>query len=113
MATLRPTRPLPAEVPPVAPPVAPRSTYQSPDLTGKTFLGRAPAATPYGDFVAPVPGSLSAAGQFRLDEGLKARERSAAARGTLLTGGLQKALERFSQGLASEEYGNDFNRAMQ
>lgn len=47
---------------------------------------------------------------FRMDEGMKALERSAAARGGLLSGGMLKGIERFSQGLASDEYTNAFNR---
>ncbi len=48
--------------------------------------------------------------QFRLGEGLKGIERGAAARGTLLTGGTQKALERYGQDYASGEFGNIFGR---
>lgn len=48
--------------------------------------------------------------QFRLGEGLNALQRGAAARGTLLTGGTQKALERYAQDYASGEFGNVFNR---
>jgi hypothetical protein len=48
--------------------------------------------------------------QFRQDEGQKALERSAAARGGLLSGRAAKDTMRFSQGLASQEYGNAFNR---
>jgi hypothetical protein len=42
--------------------------------------------------------------QFRLGEGLKALERSAAARGTLLTGGTLKGIQRYAQDYASGEY---------
>lgn len=48
--------------------------------------------------------------QFRLQEGQKALERSAAAKGTLLTGGTAKALTRYAQDYASGEYQNIFNR---
>lgn len=48
--------------------------------------------------------------QFRMQEGQKALERSAAARGGLNSGGTMKGLARYSQGLASEEFGNRFNR---
>ncbi len=48
--------------------------------------------------------------QFRLDEGQKALERSAAARGGLLSGGTLKELERFAQGTASQEFQSAFNR---
>lgn len=48
--------------------------------------------------------------QFRLSEGMKALDRSAAARGGLLSGAQLKGIQRFGQGLASEEYQNAFNR---
>lgn len=48
--------------------------------------------------------------QFRQQEAQKALERSAAARGGLLSGQFAKALQERSQGLASEEFGNAFNR---
>jgi len=47
---------------------------------------------------------------FRLSEGQKALERSAAARGGLLSGGTGKALTRFGQDMGSQEYTNAFNR---
>ena len=47
---------------------------------------------------------------FRLAEGMKALEQSAAARGNLLSGTTGKALQRYGQGLASQEYSNAFNR---
>ena len=47
---------------------------------------------------------------FRQAEGMKALERSAAARGGLLSGGTLKGIQRFGQDLASQEYGNAFNR---
>jgi len=47
---------------------------------------------------------------FRLSEGQKALERSAAARGGLLSGGTGKALTRYGQEMGSQEYQNAFNR---
>jgi hypothetical protein len=47
---------------------------------------------------------------FRLSEGQKALERSAAARGGLLSGATLKATQRFGQDLGSQEYMNAFNR---
>ena len=47
---------------------------------------------------------------FRLSEGQKALERSAAARGNLLSGGTGKALARYGQEMGSQEYMNAFNR---
>lgn len=47
---------------------------------------------------------------FRQSEGMKALERSAAARGGLLSGSTLKGIQRFGQDLASQEYQNAFNR---
>jgi len=47
---------------------------------------------------------------FRLDEGQKALERSAAARGGLMSGRTLKDLTRFAQNTASDEYSNTYNR---
>jgi len=47
---------------------------------------------------------------FRMSEGMKALERSAAARGGLLSGGMLKGIQRFGQELGSQEYTNAFNR---
>lgn len=47
---------------------------------------------------------------FRRDEGLRAIDRSAAARGGALSGGALKAGMRYSSDLASQEYGNAFSR---
>jgi hypothetical protein len=49
---------------------------------------------------------------FRMSEGMKALERSAAARGGLLSGGMLKGAQRFGQDLASQEYQNAYNRAL-
>jgi hypothetical protein len=47
---------------------------------------------------------------FRISEGMKALERSAAARGGLLSGATLKGIQRFGQDTASAEYLNAFNR---
>jgi hypothetical protein len=47
---------------------------------------------------------------FRLSEGNKALERSAAARGMVLSGSMFKGLQRYGQDMASNEYQNAFNR---
>jgi hypothetical protein len=47
---------------------------------------------------------------FRLSEGQKALERSAAARGGLISGSALKAATRFGQDMGSQEYQNAFNR---
>ena len=48
--------------------------------------------------------------QFRLAEGQKAVDNSAAARGSTLSGAALKALTKYGQGMASTEYQNSFNR---
>lgn len=47
---------------------------------------------------------------FRLSEGNKALERSAAARGMVMSGQMFKGAQRFGQDLASQEYQNAFQR---
>lgn len=47
---------------------------------------------------------------FRLNEGIKALDRSAAARGGLLSGAQLKAVNRYGQEYAANEYANAFNR---
>ena len=47
---------------------------------------------------------------FRLGEGLKAMGHRAGARGGLISGQTMKGMEDYRQGLASQEYGNAFNR---
>lgn len=47
---------------------------------------------------------------FRLSEGLKALDRQAAARGGMMSGAALKAAGRYGQDVASQEYGNAFNR---
>ena len=47
---------------------------------------------------------------FRLSEGLKGLDRTAAARGGMISGAAQKAAARYSQDAASQEYQNAYNR---
>ncbi len=48
--------------------------------------------------------------QFRFDEGQRAIERSGAARGGLMSGGMGRELTRYGQGFASGEFNNYANR---
>jgi hypothetical protein len=48
--------------------------------------------------------------EFRLSEGLKGLDRSAAARGGMISGAALKAAGRYGQDYASNEYSNAFNR---
>lgn len=75
----------------------------------------------YADFAAPDPFSAPSAQsvldndpgyQFRLDQGTQALQQSAAARGTLNTGGTLQDLVNYGQNYASSEYGNAYNRAL-
>lgn len=50
--------------------------------------------------------------QFSLDEGNRSIEGSAAARGGTLNGGTLKALQRFGQGTADQQYGSYLSRFM-
>ena len=47
---------------------------------------------------------------FRMSEGVKALDRSAASRGGLLSGATLKGVQRYGQDLGSQEYQNAFNR---
>lgn len=49
---------------------------------------------------------------FRLQQGAKVLQNSAAARGDLLSGATAKGLEQYGQDYASNEYGNVYNRAL-
>ena len=49
---------------------------------------------------------------FRLAEGQKALERSAAARGGLISGGALKAAQRYGQEMGSQEFQNAYTRAL-
>ena len=71
----------------------------------------APWTTP---FNAPDPNSVTndKALQWQMGRGMDAIQRSAAAKGTLLTGGVLKGLDTFGQGLASTYYNDVYNRKL-
>lgn len=48
--------------------------------------------------------------QFRFNEGQRAVESSAASKGMLMSGGNLKDLVRYGQGVAAQDYGDQFNR---
>ena len=68
----------------------------------------------YKDFAAPnQQDMLNDPGfQFRIDQGRKALEASAAGKGILRSGGTLKDLLNYGQNFASQEYGNVYNRAL-
>ena len=67
-----------------------------------------PFSAPTAQQAAETPGY-----QFQLQQGLKALQNSAAARGGLLSGGTAKAINDYAQGQAASNYGNTYNRALQ
>lgn len=73
-----------------------------------------PQFEPPPDFVAPNPEDLfkDRAYQFRVNEGVKALQRSAAANGTLLTGGTLKDISSWVSDYSSDEYGKLYDRAI-
>ena len=75
-------------------------------LPGRT--GAMPAAFQY----RPEQLTTDPGYQFRLSEGMRALERSAAARGGLMSGATGRALTRYGQEAASQEYSNAYNRAL-
>lgn len=98
----------------------PRATPQTP-----TFQASAPGGAQSGafgsllqgwnqPFVAPndVTQQNDPGYKFRLQQGLDALDRSAAARGGVLTGSNEEALNNYAQDYASNEYNNVYNRAL-
>jgi hypothetical protein len=81
------------------------------------LTGAMPAAFSYGAqqpaaFAGQVDLTRDPGYAFRLREGLKAMERGAAARGGLISGAALRAGQRYGQDLASQEYGNAYNRSL-
>lgn len=88
---------------------------------GENALGRLTSGIESGQFGKVTPFSFTAqefAKQqdpgyaFRLAEGQKALERTAAARGGLISGGALKAAQRYGQEMGSQEFQNAYNRAL-
>ncbi len=75
--------------------------------------GQAPSGTGGGNqFAAPDYSAFfqSPDYQFRMKEGLRAVQNSAAAQGGLYSGNALRGIEEYGSGLAASEYGNWFNR---
>ena len=72
-----------------------------------------PGFTPPPGFQAPDPNGIlnSPAYQFRVNQGNQALQNSAAAKGLTRTGGTLKDFIDYNQNFASQEYGQEFNRA--
>ena len=89
-------------------------SYTQPEYADPGPFDPGPAFT-YKDFAPPTGETmLNEPGfQFRLDQGRKALEASAAGRGVLRSGGTLKDILGYGQNFASQEFGNVFNRAAQ
>ena len=74
---------------------------------GQTYQAPAPFTAPTGVDESNDPGY-----QFRLAQGNQAIQRAAAAGGGAFSGGTLKALSRYGQDYASNEYSNVYNRAL-
>ena len=78
---------------------------------GETALNRlSTGLAAGGEFDKPFEFKADPGYAFRLSEGMKALDRTAAARGGLLSGATLKGAQRYGQDLASQEYTNAFNR---
>lgn len=79
-----------------------------------TFAQTVPTPTSYGNFAGLNPAAFgrTPGSQYLQNEQQKAIQRSAAARGSLLTGGLQKRLQENAAGLAAQDFQNAFNREL-
>ena len=87
-------------------PTAPQ--FQRPDAVQFGDYGQAPNMESFFENFQADPGY-----QFRLNEGLRGVNAASAAMGKLRSGDAAKALQARGEGLASQEYGNWFNRQMQ
>lgn len=80
---------------------------------GQGTLGELMRQMQAGEFDQPFDWRMLASDpgyQFRMGQGQKALERSASARGLLNSGKALKALTRYGQGFASDEFNNAWNR---
>jgi len=78
--------------------------------TGTEFFNRLAALQRGGPDAAQQFLQMDPGYGFRMSEGLKALERSAAARGGLMSGATGKALQRYGQDLGSQEYSAAYGR---
>ena len=87
----------------------------TPDTSLGSFGSLAQAQYPGGNFQAPTAAQAAAEPgyQFALSQGEKAMQASAAANGSLLTGGTMNALDSYAQGLADTNYNTVYNQALQ
>jgi len=92
--------------------------YNAPDFVDPGIFDPGPSFSfpdfTYEKFVGPQPDQIQndPSFQWRMDQGRKALEASAAGRGTLRSGGTLKDVLKYGQNFASQEYGNIWNRAL-
>lgn len=96
-------------------PAAIASPYVAPTWAGGDFAAPQKPASLEQEFRPPTMAEVEASPgyQTRFAAGQQALERSAAARGSILSGGTQKATARYGQDYAANEYGNEFARRLQ
>lgn len=88
-----------------------REDFQPWRNVGEQALKQLWSSVQAGEFEAgAIDVTRNPAYKFRMSEGVKAVDRSAAARGRLNSGAQQKALTRFAQGYASDEYARAYDR---
>jgi hypothetical protein len=95
------------------PTVSARNLFPAPNLPNPSSYPAPNPLQPWTEeWVEPNPGELAndAGFKFRLGEGIKALQRSAASKGTLLTGGTLKDLTKYGQDYSSNEYRNFYDR---
>jgi hypothetical protein len=90
--------------------------FQADPMAAQDYAGFQTTVDPFAaqGFVAPTSAeAMQDPGyQFRLEEGQRALEQSAAAKGMLRTGNTWKDLQRYGQGMATSEYDKVYGRRM-
>lgn len=87
-------------------------TFTAPPISGPTQNGLAATSRPdlgTGE-VAPFDITQTPGYQFRFNEGIRSIDSSAAAGGRIMSGAAIRRLNELGQGLAGEEFSNQFNR---
>jgi hypothetical protein len=90
--------------------------FQADPMVAQDYAGFQTTVDPfaYGQFAAPTAAQAAQdpGYQFRLEEGQRALQQSAAAKGMLRTGNTWKDLQRYGQGMATAEYDKVYGRRM-
>ena len=78
---------------------------------GQQALDKIWSGVQSGEFeVGPIDVTKDPGYKFRMDQGVEALDKSAAARGRLLSGAQQKGVNEYAQNLGSQEYANAYAR---